>query len=47
MAAQADKPGGPIPKTSNPPYPFRAGWLLFLLAVNFLVAAMYFHVINP
>lgn len=28
------------------PYPFRAGWSLLLLAVNFLVAAIYFHVVN-
>ncbi len=28
------------------PYTFRAGWALLLLAVNFLVAAIYFHVVN-
>ncbi len=38
-------------KTSNSteakaPYPFRTGWAILLLAVNFLVAAYYFHVIN-
>jgi photosystem I protein len=26
------------------PYPFRASWALLLLAVNFLVAAIYFGV---
>jgi photosystem I protein len=28
------------------PYPFRTGWALLLLAVNFLVAAYYFHIID-
>lgn len=46
-AAQAKKPTGSVPKTSNPPYPFRTIVLLILLAGNFLVAAIYFHLINP
>lgn len=45
--AQAKKPTGSVPKTSNPPYPYRLGWLLFLLAGNFLVAAIYFKIVNP
>ncbi|HLP89988.1 MAG TPA: photosystem I protein PsaX [Nostocaceae cyanobacterium] len=28
------------------PYPFRTVWALLLLAVNFLVAAYYFHIIE-
>jgi photosystem I protein len=28
------------------PYPFRTGWALLLLGVNFLVAAIYFHVLD-
>jgi photosystem I 4.8kDa protein len=32
--------------TGKPPYPFRTGWALFLLAINFLVAAYYFHIIE-
>lgn len=49
MTAQAKKPTstGAVTKTSNPPYPFRTITLLILLAGNFLVAAIYFHVINP
>lgn len=35
-------------KTSaKPPYPFRTAVSLFLLAGNILIAAIYFHVINP
>ncbi|MEC4986539.1 MAG: photosystem I protein PsaX [Oscillatoria sp. PMC 1068.18] len=37
----------PVPQSGNPPYPFRTGWAIFLLAGNLLIAAMYFHVINP
>lgn len=47
MATPATKPtGATVPKTGKPPYPFRTGWALFLLAVNFLVAAYYFHIIE-
>jgi photosystem I 4.8kDa protein len=35
-----------VPKTAKPPYPFRTGWALLLLAINFLVAAYYFHIIE-
>lgn len=39
-----------IPAVANtgakPPYTFRTGWALLLLAVNFLVAAYYFHIIE-
>lgn len=28
------------------PYTFRTGWALLLLAGNFLIAAIYFHVVN-
>ncbi|WP_375513216.1 photosystem I protein PsaX [uncultured Nostoc sp.] len=31
---------------AKPPYAFRTGWALFLLAINFLVAAYYFHIIQ-
>lgn len=40
------KVGADVAKTgANPPYPFRTGWALLLLAINFLVAAYYFHII--
>jgi len=32
--------------TKKPPYTFRAGWALLLLAINFLVAAYYFGIIK-
>lgn len=35
-----------VPTTGKPPYPFRTGWALFLLAINFVVAAFYFHIIE-
>ena len=28
------------------PYPFRAFWAILLLAINLLVAAYYFHIIQ-
>ena len=31
---------------AKPSYAFRTGWTLLLLAVNFLVAAYYFHIIE-
>ncbi|MDZ8051635.1 MAG: photosystem I protein PsaX [Aulosira sp. ZfuVER01] len=31
---------------AKPPYPFRTGWALLLLAINFLVAAYYFNIIQ-
>ncbi|WP_414528150.1 photosystem I protein PsaX [Nodularia chucula] len=37
----------PVPATgAKPPYTFRTAWALLLLAVNFLVAAYYFHIID-
>ncbi|WP_353932144.1 photosystem I protein PsaX [Okeanomitos corallinicola TIOX110] len=33
-------------KAAKPSYVFRASWALLLLAVNFLVAAYYFQVIQ-
>ncbi len=33
-------------KTAKPSYAFRTGWALLLLAINFLVAAYYFHIIE-
>ncbi len=54
MTAQAshqpskNKPGSEVAKSGgNPPYPFRTAISLFLLAGNFLVAAIYFHLVNP
>ncbi len=47
MTAQAKKPTGSVPQTSKPPYTFRTAIFIFLLAINFVVAAMYFHIINP
>ena len=46
MATQA-KSNAPVAQTGKPPYPFRTLWALVLLAGNFLIAAIYFHVINP
>ncbi|MBE8967818.1 MULTISPECIES: photosystem I protein PsaX [Nostoc] len=31
---------------AKPPYAYRTGWAIFLLAINFLVAAWYFHIIE-
>ncbi|MBN3925589.1 photosystem I protein PsaX [Nostoc sp. NMS4] len=31
---------------AKPPYAYRTGWALLLLAINFLVAAYYFHIIE-
>lgn len=40
--------GTEVAKTSGkPPYPFRTAISLILLAGNILVAAIYFHTINP
>ncbi|HEY9831172.1 MAG TPA: photosystem I protein PsaX [Stenomitos sp.] len=47
MAADTKKYDAPVAKSGGKfPYPFRAGWALFLLAINFLVAAYYFHIIE-
>lgn len=57
MAAQANQsanqssrsnPTENVAKTNGkPPYPFRTGISLLLLAGNFIVAAFYFKVLNP
>ncbi|MHC5934796.1 photosystem I protein PsaX [Nostoc sp.] len=31
---------------AKPPYAYRTGWAVFLLALNLLVAAYYFHIIQ-
>ncbi len=48
-SAQANKQVGTEVAKSNghPPYPFRTIISLILLAGNILVAAIYFHVVNP
>lgn len=46
MTAAKKAPSGAVTKTSKPPYTFRTGWALLLLGINFLVAAIYFHVLN-
>ncbi len=51
MTTQAKKPAttntGAVTKTGKPPYPFRTITALVLLAGNVVVAAIYFHVLNP
>ena len=47
MAADTKKYEPPVANSGGKfPYPFRAGWALLLLAINFLVAAYYFHIIQ-
>ncbi|GAA6617795.1 photosystem I protein PsaX [Scytonema sp. NUACC26] len=47
MAGEAQKKvGEDVAKTgAKAPYPFRTGWALLLLAINFLVAAFYFRIL--
>jgi len=40
------KSNSPVTKTGSFPYPFRLTWAIILLAINFLVAAYYFHIIE-
>ena len=49
MTAQVSKSESTaVAKTdARPPYPFRTAVSLILLAGNILVAAIYFHVVNP
>ncbi|MBD0263812.1 MAG: photosystem I protein PsaX [Hassallia sp. WJT32-NPBG1] len=54
MTAQAKKTpanakvGAEVAQTgAKAPFPFRTAISLFLLAGNFLVAGIYFHLINP
>lgn len=35
-----------VVEAGKPPYTFRVSWAIFLLAVNLLVAAYYFHIIE-
>lgn len=35
-----------VKPASKPPYTFRAGWALLLLAINFVVAAYYFGILK-
>ncbi|NMG08169.1 photosystem I protein PsaX [Brasilonema sp. UFV-L1] len=43
----AKKPGEDVAKSNaKAPYPFRLGWAVALLALNLLVAAYYFHIIE-
>lgn len=47
-APASKKVGTDVAKTgAKPPFPFRTVISLILLAGNFLVAAIYFHLINP
>jgi photosystem I 4.8kDa protein len=49
MAAQIAKnqlKSDSVMKTGKFPYTFRTAWFLVLLAINFVVAAFYFHIIE-
>jgi len=52
MTAQAKKPanakvGAEVAQTgAKAPFPFRTAISIFLLAGNFLIAAIYFHLLN-
>jgi photosystem I protein len=35
-----------VAKNGTFPYPFRTAWFVFLLAINLLVAAYYFHIVQ-
>jgi photosystem I protein len=35
-----------ISAPAKPSYLFRSGWAILLLAINFLVAAYYFHIVQ-
>ncbi len=47
MTTKTNDPKGATMNISTAPYPFRTTVGLLLLAGNFLIAAIYFHVINP
>jgi photosystem I protein len=47
MTTNLKNPKSPTVNLSNPPYPFRTIVAILLLAGNFLVAAIYFHIVNP
>jgi len=43
----SQKVGSEVAQTgAKAPFPFRTGISLFLLAGNFLIAAIYFHLVN-
>ncbi|ARV60453.1 photosystem one PsaX [Nostocales cyanobacterium HT-58-2] len=47
FAPAAKKVGEDVAKTgAKAPYPFRTTWAIVLLAINFLVAAYYFHILE-
>jgi len=46
MATKTSADKMPVPQSGQPPYRFRALWALLLLAVNLLVAGIYFHIFN-
>ncbi|PSO46950.1 MAG: photosystem one PsaX [Cyanobacteria bacterium SW_9_44_58] len=46
MASKTSADKMPVPQSGQPPYRFRTIWALVLLAVNLLVAAIYFHVLD-
>ncbi|MGF1514839.1 MAG: photosystem I protein PsaX [Elainellaceae cyanobacterium] len=46
MTSKQEQLKADVPTTGNPPYPFRFGWALLLLAGNLLVAAFYFGILK-
>ncbi|MBC6429701.1 Photosystem I protein [Nostoc sp. HG1] len=46
MTAKTTKNSPVADSGAKPPYAFRTGWALLLLAINFVVAAFYFHIIE-
>jgi photosystem I protein len=46
MTAKSKKNSAIASTGATAPYPFRTSWALLLLAINFVVAAYYFHIIN-
>ncbi|ERN41709.1 PsaX family [Rubidibacter lacunae KORDI 51-2] len=46
MTTNAEKPTMPVARSGQPPYPFRTAMGIFLLVVNVVVAAIYFHIFN-
>ncbi len=49
MAAQIAKnqlKSDSVMKTGKFPYTYRTAWFIVLLAINFVVAAFYFHIIE-
>ncbi len=46
MATQNSEKKMKVPQYGEPPYRFRTFWAIVLLAVNFLVAAIYFQIFN-